>query len=363
MTATRTGDTPGTDGMPATDVTGYRLRRWTAGSLAGTGLVAVAVVVLAFLPYLVPISTTYVFIDLFILMMIGMMWNLLAGYGGMVSIGQQAYIGLGAYGMIVLADLAGINPFLAVPLVALLCGLVAIPISYLTFRLVGGYFAVGTWVVAEVVRLVVSQQDRVGAGSGVSLAALTGIDRTLRIAWVYWYALAVTVLLVVAMVLFVRSRRGLALTAVRDDEIAAATSGVAVVASKRIVFVAAAIGTGAAGALLPLATLRVQPDSVFSVQWAAFMIFIVVIGGLGTIEGPIIGAIIFFALREALAEYGALYLIVLGLIGVAFVLFARSGVWGLVNRIRPIHLFPVGHTVDLRGVTQSQPDTARRSRG
>ncbi|MGO1562502.1 Branched-chain amino acid transport system permease protein LivM (TC 3.A.1.4.1) [Actinomycetales bacterium JB111] len=323
----------------------YRLRRWTPSSIAGTAVVGVAVLLLAYLPYVVGISTTYVLIDLFIFMILAMMWNLLAGYGGMVSIGQQAYIGLGAYGMVTIADLVGVSPMLAVPVVALLCGVAAIPISYLTFRLVGGYFAVGTWVVAEVVRLIVSQVRAVGAGSGISLSALSGVDRTLRIASVYWYALGVTVLLLVGMVLFVRSRHGLALSAVRDNEIAAAGSGVGVTAAKRVVFVAAAIGTGAAGALIPMATLRVQPDSVFNVQWAAFMIFIVVIGGLGTIEGPFIGSVIFFTLREALADYGALYLIVLGAVGVAFVLFARGGVWGLVSRGRPLHLFPVGHHV------------------
>lgn len=322
---------------------GFRVTRWSRSSIVGTSLLAVVVVVLAALPYLVGLATIQSLVSLFILVILASTWNLLAGYGGMLSIGQQAYIGIGAYGLVLIADLVGLDPFLAVPVAALIAALVSIPISFLAFRLVGGYFAIGTWVIAEVLRLTVSQVPELGAGSGISLSALSGLDRILRIATVYWWALAVLVIVVVACVLFARSRGGLALTAVRDDPVAAATSGIDVQRSKRIVFVAAAAGAGAAGALLALSTLRVQPNAVFSVEWSAFMIFIVLIGGLGTLEGPLIGAIVFFVLRESLADYGSTYLIVLGVLGVLFVLFARRGLWGLVQRRWDVSLFPTGY--------------------
>ncbi len=155
----------------------------------------------------------------------------------------------------------------------------------------------------------------------------------------------------------VSSRLGLALTAVRDDATAAASNGVDVTRVKRLVFVASAAGAGAAGALLALSSLRVQPDSVFSVQWTAFMVFMVVIGGVGTLEGPLVGALVFFALQETLADLGSVYLVVLGVVAVLVVLFAPRGLWGLVDPHRRHGLFPVGHRI-VRAATRTRKATA-----
>lgn len=321
--------------------------RWTRTSVFGTSGMLALVIGLATLPYLINLGMLYALIDLFILLILASTWNLLAGYGGMVSIGQQAYIGIGAYGLVTIADLLGVNVFLAIPIAAVISALVAIPVSYLAFRLVGGYFAVGTWVIAEVFRLVAIQIPEIGGGAGISLGALAGLPRDLRIAITYWVALVCAVIIVAACVLLVRSRFGLALTAVRDDPRAAATSGVNVQASKRLVFVMAAAGAGVGGALMALSTLRVQPDGVFSVQWAAFMIFIVVVGGVGTLEGPLLGVLVFWGLKQTLADFGPLYLILLGVIGVVFVLFIKRGIWGLLTPKGKVHLFPVGYRVRL----------------
>lgn len=320
--------------------------RWTRSSYIGSGAMTMIVIALAAMPFLVGIASLYALIDLFILLILASMWNLLAGYGGMVSVGQQAYIGLGAYSLVVLADSLDFNVFLAVPVAALVSAVIAIPVSYLAFRLVGGYFAIGTWVIAEVIRLMLVQVPHVGGGSGISLGALSGVDRVIRIVSSYWMALATLVVIVLVCVMLVRSRAGLALTAVHDDPVAAATSGVNVTRSKRLVFVIAAAGCGAAGSLIALSTLRVQPDSVFSVQWSAFMIFMVVVGGLGTLEGPLVGVAIFFVLKQTLSDFGPLYLIILGIIGIFFVLFVPNGLWGVASRKRRIHLFPTGYHVD-----------------
>jgi branched-chain amino acid transport system permease protein len=323
------------------------VRRWSRTSLIGTGTTAGLIVALAALPYLVGLATIDSLVDLFVLAILASTWNLLAGYGGMVSVGQQAYIGIGAYGLVTLADLVGLNVFLAVPAAAVIGALVALPVSFLAFRLIGGYFAIGTWVIAEVFRLVTIQIPQVGGGAGISLGALADFPRDLRIATAYWIALAAVVATVVACVLLVRSRFGLALTAVRDDAIAAASSGVDVRAAKRLVFVIAGAGAGLAGALLALTNLRVQPDGVYSVQWTAFVIFIVVIGGVGTIEGPIIGAALFWITRQLLADFGSLYLSGVGVVAVLFVLFAPRGIWGLISQRRRFDLFPVGYRLDL----------------
>jgi branched-chain amino acid transport system permease protein len=325
----------------------HTVRRWSRTSLIGTGTTAGLIVALAALPYLVGLATIDSLVDLFVLAILASTWNLLAGYGGMVSVGQQAYIGIGAYGLVTLADLVGLNVFLAVPAAAIIGALIALPVSFLAFRLIGGYFAIGTWVIAEVFRLVTIQIPQVGGGAGISLGALSDFPRDLRIATAYWIALAAVVVTVVACVLLVRSRFGLALTAVRDDAIAAASSGVDVRAAKRLVFVIAGGGAGLAGALLALTNLRVQPDGMYSVQWTAFVIFIVVIGGVGTIEGPIIGAALFWITRQVLSDFGSLYLIGVGIVAVLFVLFAPRGIWGLISQRRRIDLFPVGYRLDL----------------
>lgn len=322
------------------------VRRSTTSTRVSGGVLVLGVVALAMLPYVVVPSQVFGVIDLLVFVVLATMWNLLAGYGGMVSVGQQAYIGIGAYGLVYLADQLGVDAFLAVPLVAIVSAAVAIPVSFLAFRLVGGYFAIGTWVIAEVVRLLTVQMDDLGAGSGLSLRSLGDIDSNLRIAYTYWFALGVATVAVFATYLLIRSRLGLALTAIRDEPTAAASNGVEVTRVKRIVFVVSAAGCGAAGAILALSSLRVQPDSVYSVQWTAFMIFMVVIGGVGTLEGPLVGAVLFFLLREWLAQFGAIYLVVLGAVAIAVTLFAPQGLWGVVSRGR-LRLFAVGHTVRL----------------
>ncbi len=122
------------------------------------------------------------------------MWNLLAGYAGLVSIGQQAFVGFGAYMLFALAIYLGVSPLLALPLAAVLTGLIAIPTAFVVFRLRGAYFAIGTWVVAEVYRLVFAQLTALGGGSGKSLPAglvrAISADAATRDAIIYWIALA-----------------------------------------------------------------------------------------------------------------------------------------------------------------------------
>jgi branched-chain amino acid transport system permease protein len=319
------------------------------GDRAGwPGLVVAVVVVgaLAYLPYVVSRGTQGELTNLFALVVLATMWNLLAGYGGMVSIGQQAYIGVGAYGLVYLANSLGVSAFVAVPVAALACGVVAFAVSYLVFRLAGGYFAIGTWVVAEVLRLLTTQIDEVGAGSGTSvrLTAFGGLTPGFRIAYVYWLGLVLAVLTVAGTYLLMRSRLGLGLTAVRDDAVAAGSVGVPVVRARRLIFVVAAVGCGLAGGLIACNTLRVQPDSVYSVNYTALMVFMVIIGGMGTIEGPIVGAVAFYLIQDRLQSLDLWYLVILGVVAIAFTLLLPHGLWGLAGRFR---LFPVGYRLVL----------------
>jgi branched-chain amino acid transport system permease protein len=317
------------------------VERATTASRADAVAALVAVAVLGTAPLWARTSVLRTLIGFFTLLALASMWNLLAGYAGLVSIGQQAYIGLGAYGLYWLSDSAGLDPFLSVPVAALLAAALSVPIAMLAFRLRGGYFAIGTWVIAEALRLLVANTTQLGGGSGVTITAVSGYDRQTRVYLTYWLAFAVGAGAVALTYLLLRRRLGLALRANRDSETGARSLGVDVYRVKLVVYVVAAFGCALAGAVIYLNLLRIQPDAAFSVNWSAFMIFIVVIGGVGTIEGPILGTVLFFVVQETLAQYGAWYLILLGLIAVVVALRARHGLWGLVAERTGISLFPV----------------------
>jgi branched-chain amino acid transport system permease protein len=334
------------------------VRRGSRSSVVSAGVLGVAVLVMAYLPFAVYSSVTDMFVMFFVLLAMASMWNLLAGYAGLVSVGQQAYVGIGAYAVLQMAEL-GVQPFLAIPIAALVCAVVALPTSLLAFRLRGDYFAVGTWVIAEVYRLVFVRIDHLGGGSGRSLPGLAGMDVTLRQAATYWAALAVAVLAIVSCYVLLRTRVGLALTAVRDNEIAARSSGVKVQQTKRLVYLIAAAGTGAAGGVLIISTLNVVPDSVFSVQWSAYMIFIVVIGGLGSVEGPILGASVFLVLQQSLSGYGVWYLVVLGAVGIAAAIWLPRGLAGVLTARTGLGAFPTGYLVQASGTMT--PTRGRRT--
>ena len=338
-----------------------RIRRSTRSSWIGLALLSVVVLAAPMAPYVLGRGAQGSLVTLFSLITMATMWNLLAGYGGMLSVGQQAFIGIGAYGRVYLSDKVGLDPFMAVPLAVVAAGVLSIPISYLVFRLQGGYFAIGTWVVAEVIALIVMQMTIFGGGIGLTFTGFSGLAAGRRIAYVYWLSLAGVVIAVLITYLIMRSRLGLGFTAIRDDSTAAASLGVRVTQSKRFVYVVAAMGCGLAGAMIAANTLRVQPTSMFSVNYAVFMIFIVVIGGLGTIEGPILGAIVFFALQQWLSGLGVWYLVILGVVAIVITLFLPRGLWGLISGNGRIRLFPVGYRVtssaDLLGLRPAQDET------
>ena len=319
-----------------------RVTRSRRSSLwAGIGAIVV-VVILGYLPYIVLSGTTDLLVNVFILMTMASMWNLLAGYAGLVSVGQQAFIGLGAYFVLILAN-HGTNPFVALPVAVAGCGVVGLPVWLLVSRLRSGYFAITTWVIASVCELIIVRFPSLGGGTGAPLPGFASLDPTLLTAYTYWVSLAVTVVVIASIYLILRSPLGLVLTAVRDDETGARSIGARVSPAQRFVFLVAAAGCGAAGALLIISQLNVEPAAAFSVQWSAEMIFVTIIGGIGTIEGPILGTIIFFVLQQTLASYGTWYFIILGLLAMVVAIWAPRGLWGLIADRLHIRLFPVGY--------------------
>lgn len=322
------------------------------GRIGRLALLAVIVIVLAAAPAwggrddLRLLSEIYAYVGL------ASLWNLLAGYAGLVSVGQQAYVGLGAYLLFALTLLAGVPPLVAIPLAGAIAAALALPAAALLFRLRGHYFAIGTWIVAEVFRLLASQASVLGGGSGLSLPAgiVTSIaaTRQAREFLIYWVALALVLVVLLLIVTLLRSRYGLALKAIRDNELAALSNGIDVRAVKVVVYIVTAFATAMIGALIFLQKLRISPDAAFSVNdWTAFVIFMTVIGGIGRIEGPIIGAVVFFALRQTLADLGTLYLLLLGAVAIVVMLWAPKGIWGLIASRFGWQVFPLERHVVL----------------
>jgi branched-chain amino acid transport system permease protein len=327
----------------------YQVERVTRASQAGAVVGVLAVGVLASLPFWGESSTMRLIVEFICYLVLAQMWNLMAGYGGLMSIGQQAFFGIGGYALFYFANQAGINPFVSILLAGVFAAVLAVPTSKVVFRLQGGYFAVGTWVVAEIYRLLVMNTPAVGGGSGQSLTAMLRFSKGTRESVTYWIALAMAIASVVLVYWLLRSRFGLALTAIRDSEAASESQGIDVKRVKFLVYVLAAFGCGLVGALYYVNALRIQPDAAFSIGWTASIIFIVVIGGIGTIEGPIIGTLLYFALRETLSQYGSWYLIGLGLLAVVVMVKAPRGIWGTVQQKFDLRFFPVQRRVKLTG--------------
>src|SRR5215470_15081804 len=312
-----------------------RVEHASRSSRIGIAFIAVTLVILTAAPYWGDRQTLRLLAEIYTFVALASLWNLLAGYAGLVSVGQQAFVGLGGYVLFALAILQGIHPIAAIFIAGPIGALVAIPVAALIFRLRGAYFAIGTWVVAEVFRLLASQISTLGGGSGISLPAAVVVamapSRQMREFETYWLALALTVIVLGAIFMLLRSRHGLALTAIRDNEMAAHSNGVDVWRIKFVVYVLTAFGTAMTGALIFLQKLRISPDTAFSVNdWTAFVIFITVIGGIGRIEGPIVGTIIFFALRQSFAGLGSLYLLMMGTVAIVVMLWAPKGLWRMI---------------------------------
>jgi branched-chain amino acid transport system permease protein len=330
------------------------VQRWTRTAVISMASVVALIVLLAFVPVVLSANTTLKLTTLFIYVILAAMWNALAGYAGLVSVGQQAFFGLGAYAAIRLSD-HGIGVYPALVLGALLAGAVSVPLSAFMLRLRGGEFAIGMWVVAEICLGLVVLDKLVHGLTGTSLIAINAYGPRAQREYNYWFALGAGVVLLATLFVLLRSRTGASLQAIRDDEEAAASIGVRVLWGKGIIFVLAAVGCGMAGTLWLATNITFQPREYFGVQLTAYMIFMALVGGLGTFEGPIIGAVIFFFVDDRFGNgnYGVWYLVGLGAAAILFALFLPRGIWGTIEDRFGLRLLPVGYR--LRGVRPTGP--------
>jgi branched-chain amino acid transport system permease protein len=324
------------------------VERWSPLSMSFTTALTGLIVLLGFAPFLFGENALNNLIQLYFLVMLAIMWNALAGYGGLVSVGQQVFIGIGAYAVVYLSVQHSMDPFVAMLVATLFGGLVSIPLASIVLWLRGGAFAIGMWVVAEAVAILVSLDASLGSGTGTSALLAFNLRYTpdQRLRYVYWAAFTGAAALLVILFVVLRSRLGASLQAIRDDEEAAASLGVRVVLGKAVLFVLAGTGCTAAGTIIlawQLSILPLGPDSIFGINWSAKMIFMVLVGGLGTFEGPILGAIVLYLVQTYVSSSGVWYYVILGGVAIAVALFLPRGLWGTVQERFNLQLLPVGY--------------------
>jgi len=298
-------------------------------------VIGVTVVALAATPRFLGEGAQRFLSECFLMLAMAEMWNLLAGYGGLVSMGQQVFVGIGAYCLFFTSMSLNVAPYWVLPLAPLVCALVAAAIALFLFRLREAYFAIGMWVFSEIVALWVSKTEWLGGERGMGLRTARLVDARWLEPLTFWMSAAIAVGAVAGTYLLMKSQLGLGLMTVRDNDLAATSIGVDVWWNRFVAFVISAAGCGLAGAVSFNATLYVAPGFAFDANWVVAMMFIVLMGGIGTLEGPILGTIIYFVLREVVTDLltlsPSLYLVALGAVAMAAMLFAPEGLWPMVR--------------------------------
>lgn len=285
----------------------------------------VLVAVLMSIPLWASRNTIYMVMLFGLYLSLAQMWNLLAGYSGLISLGQQIFIGLGGYTLGVLLMFYGWPVWLALAAAGLVSALFALVVSIPIFRMSGVYFSIGTWIVAEALKLWFLNWEYTLKGQ------MFDIKTSLSSVHFYYLSISIGIASVAVVFLLLRSRLGLSLMAMRDDEGASEGVGVNRFRSKLICFLVAAFVTGVTAGVLFLNQGLIQPEQGFSIDWTVKLCFIVIIGGIGTIEGPIVGALIYVLLQQYFAEYTSISLILLGGVSVLTMLVAPKGIMGTIQ--------------------------------
>ncbi|HSW18873.1 MAG TPA: branched-chain amino acid ABC transporter permease, partial [Ramlibacter sp.] len=257
-------------------------------------------------------------------------------YSGLLSLGHQLFVGIGAYALFESSQRLGLPPYYLLPLAGVAGALAAAVLAPALFRLREAYFSIGLWVFAEIAALLVSKSPALGSSGGRSLDLSSLGDVETFAAINFWVASGIGAATLVGVHALMRSRLGLAMMAVRDNEVAARSVGVDVWRVRFPAFVISGFGCGLAGACYFMGGMFVAPDSAFDINWVVMMMFATLIGGIGTLEGPVIGVLVWFALRELLSTWlglpGGWYLIAMGAVAMLLSLVAPRGIWGLLQR-------------------------------
>ena len=304
---------------------------------------ALAIVVLLALPAVLSSYALTIFILILFYGFLGQAWNIVGGYTGQLSAGHAAFVGVGAYTAALLSSEYGLTPWLGMFVgAALATGLGAI-VGYLGFRfgLRGFYFVLLTVAFAEVCRILVSNIDALGGALGLYIT-FTGNPRQFQFRdqrAYYYLALALLLLATGVAALIERRRFGIYLTAIREDETACEALGVDTLKYKILAMVVSSFLTGLGGTFYAFYLFSLQPGTVFGIPLSVEIVIRPIIGGAGTLLGPILGSFILTPLGELSRQYfgqsglhGA-HLIVYGALLVAVVLFLPQGAYPYLRRL------------------------------
>ncbi len=267
-------------------------------------------------------------VQIFLYISIGEVWNLLSGYAGMTSLGQQAFIGLAGYSVAMATTVYKLHFGLGILIGVGISAIVATVLAFLLLRMRGMYFSITTWVVAEALGTFFLSWGYVGKGAGMTM----NITPYPRVDALYNMSLAICLVTLAVVYILLRSKIGLGLTAMRDNISAAASLGVDIGRTRFLVYLVSAVITAVAGAIFCINKGTIYPDSGFSIGWTISMVFICIIGGVGTIEGPVVGAVIYVLLQEFLAHYPGWSNIILGIIAILIIIYMPDGIVGTIKK-------------------------------
>lgn len=312
-----------------------------SAKVRNTIIIAVLILLAIIFP-LTPMANNF-FLQIGILISVhiifGLSWNLLGGYTGQISFGHAMFYGIGAYtSMILMND--GVNPITSVLTGAVFAVILAVPVGMILFKLRGPFFALGTLATAEIIRLIATNWTSLtGGGAGLLLMGNTSIplgfttlELTSRSA-LYYVALVFALLTILAMYLLINSRAGYYFISIRENEDASLALGINTKIYKVYALACSAFFTGIAGGIMTIAVGIIEPHPIFNVHLSAEMIFTAIIGGIGTIIGPIVGAFTLVILTELLREWiGTAYLMIYGLLLMLVILYMPEGIYGWLKK-------------------------------
>jgi len=283
------------------------------------------------------VSTAYLEVIYYILflMVISQSLNILMGFGGLYNFGHAVFIGIGAYAFALLV-VQGINPYISMIAGGVLSSVVALLIGMVTLRLRGPYFAICTLAIVPAIKYLIIGGKIAGGAAGIVL--LRYLIEAYNPYILSYILLSLSIIITILTLKISTSPLGYSLKALREDHDAALTSGVDATRCRVIAFILSALFPGVAGGVVAFKIFWVMPETVIDLTWSVEAILIVLLGGSGTVTGPIIGALIYEALKDLLMRYfPGLQLLIFGLLVVALISVAPEGIVGLLgNRFKKL---------------------------
>jgi branched-chain amino acid transport system permease protein len=306
---------------------------------------AAAVLVLALVPLFIQSPyALHIFILVFMAVALGESWNVIGGFAGQYSVGHSAWYGIGAYGAFILLQSKGIAPWKGVWVAVVIAVLIALVVGWITFRLRGPYFVLASIAVAEIIRLLaLNWKDLTNGAEGILASDIPPfkIGATVITDWnsktpYYYLGLILAAFCVAVNVVLKRSKLGYYLQAIREDQDAAHSLGIPLTLCKNVALGISAACTALAGSFAALYIGFIEPQAVFGIDVSIQMVLTCIIGGIGTVTGPLIGAVVLALLSEALrTSLAQAHLLVYGILVILVILTMPDGLVGFaVQRLR-----------------------------